>query len=499
MWHGRSRGAAVVTAVAVMLMAQGMSPAVAVAGAVPFDFNGDGVAELAVGVPGEDIGSTNAAGLVQVLRGTTSGPTAAGDQTWSQATPGIAGSAQRLDTFGSVLASGDFDADGFADLAIGVPGESIGAAAEAGAVQVLYGSPTGLTADRDQTWHQGSPGVPGANETGDAFGWALAVADFNADGFADLAVGVPHEGIGDIAWAGSVVVLPGSSAGLTGVGSTAWSQATPGIPDEPEPFEGNFGLALATGDVTGDGFADLAIGAHSECVSSSVGSGAVHLILGSATGLTATDSQFITGADVGIETVCDEGGAGSALAMGDFDADGHADLALGNKFGGGLAALPGGTTGLDVASATLWDTDVRALAAGDVTSDGVADLVIGGVDAGGDPDAVHVMAGSSSGLSPLDVELTRPTGAGLPDPAESGFGESLVVLARAGDPGTWLVVGAPDDSPGKLAAGTVTVFPSTAEGPDQAAGRVIHQGSPGVKGVPERFDSLGYVAGHGGP
>jgi hypothetical protein len=93
--------------------------------AVPFDFDGDGYADLAVGAQGEDVGSIRDAGIVQVLYGSAAGPTAR-DQIWQQNNKGIKGKAEREDQFGQVTASGDFDGDGFADLAIGIPGEDLG-------------------------------------------------------------------------------------------------------------------------------------------------------------------------------------------------------------------------------------------------------------------------------------------------------------------------------------------------------------------------------------
>ena len=71
------------------------------------------------------------------------------------------------------MASGDFDGDGKDDLAIGAPGEDIGAIADAGAANVLYGSAAGLTATGDQLFHQNATGVLGVAEAGDLFGASL--------------------------------------------------------------------------------------------------------------------------------------------------------------------------------------------------------------------------------------------------------------------------------------------------------------------------------------
>src|ERR671911_2949887 len=95
----------------------------------------------------------------------------------------------------TTLPAPDFDNDGFGDLAVGVPGEDAGTAANAGAVQVLYGAADGLAAD-GRILAQGAGGVPGASEAGDRFGAALVTGRFNSDGYEDLAVGAPGEGVG---------------------------------------------------------------------------------------------------------------------------------------------------------------------------------------------------------------------------------------------------------------------------------------------------------------
>ena len=136
------------------------------------DFNGDGRADLAVGAPfEEDAGSPyyEDTGAVNVLYGTASGLSASGNQLWHQDSAGILDVAELGDDFGSALAAGDFNGDGRADLAVGVHAEDVGGVAVAGAVNVLYGTASGLSASGNQLWHQNSPGV----EEDDRFGRAL--------------------------------------------------------------------------------------------------------------------------------------------------------------------------------------------------------------------------------------------------------------------------------------------------------------------------------------
>jgi hypothetical protein len=146
------------------------------------------------------------------------------------------------DHFGWSVAVGDFDGDGFGDLAIGAYQEDLGSIVDAGAVNVLYGSAGGLQADAppDQLWHQDSPGVAGRAEKGDNLGRSLTTGDFNGDGFHDLVMGAPGQDVGSQPDAGVVNVLYGSGGGLQAV-----------APDDQMYFDG-------------DGFADLAVGVHHE-------------------------------------------------------------------------------------------------------------------------------------------------------------------------------------------------------------------------------------------
>ena len=87
---------------------------------------------------------------------------------------GISGNSNKSTTTTSdEIAYADFNGDGCPDLAIGAPGEAIGDVADAGLVNVLYGSAAGLSAANNQTWQQDTPGVGGAAEAGDGFGRSL--------------------------------------------------------------------------------------------------------------------------------------------------------------------------------------------------------------------------------------------------------------------------------------------------------------------------------------
>jgi hypothetical protein len=240
------------------------------------DFNGDNAADLAVGVPYEDVRTTSNAGLVNVLYGSHDGLSAVGNQFWNQGSPGIAGSPEAYDRFGRALAAGDFNGDGFDDLAIGVPGESIGTTKKAGAVNILFGSRDGLTSDNNKLWYQNSSGIAGRSERDDLFGASLAAGDFNGDSFADLAVGVPYESIGTTAGAGAVNIVYGSRDGLTGLGNPIWNQGSSGIADSPEAGD-QFGFALAIGDFNGVGSGDLAVGVPLEGVETARRAGAVNV------------------------------------------------------------------------------------------------------------------------------------------------------------------------------------------------------------------------------
>jgi FG-GAP repeat len=196
------------------------------------DLDGDGYSDLAVGVPGEDIGALADAGAVSVIYGSPTGLNPARSAThWQTDAAGAGGlsggGAEPGDQVGASLAAGDLDGDGRSDLAVGVPGEDIGALADAGAVSVIYGSPSGLNPTRSVTrWQRdssGGGGLAGAGaEPADLVGAAVSVGDFDADKRGDLVAWAPGEDVGTVD-VGAISVLHGASSGLDGGRSaTLW-------------------------------------------------------------------------------------------------------------------------------------------------------------------------------------------------------------------------------------------------------------------------------------
>jgi hypothetical protein len=276
------------------------------------DFNGDHLSDIAVGAQGENDGS----GVVDVLRGsgTSAMLTATGAQAWTQNSTGVPGTAEPFDAFGAAVAAGDFTGDGKADLAIGVPFEDDGTVVDAGTVDVLYGSSSGLSASHAQAWTQDDAGIPGTVAKDNQFGYALAAGDFNGGGKVDLAVGSPGESVGTVQGAGVVDTLIGATAGLTGTGSKAFDQGTTGIAGTPEHNDG-FGTTVYAGRIRSTSRYDLVVGVPFEGLGSIQFAGAMHVIPGSSSGLTVAGSQLFDDGTAGIQGAeCQGCEFGSAIA-----------------------------------------------------------------------------------------------------------------------------------------------------------------------------------------
>ncbi|MEV6192853.1 FG-GAP and VCBS repeat-containing protein [Streptomyces sp. NPDC051920] len=172
------------------------------------DFNKDGYGDIAVGT---SLYSQHK-GRVSVWYGSSAGPSR--NTRLSQSTSGVAGTPENYDEFGSSISAGDVNGDGYADLAVGVPGEEIDGKDYAGAVHVFKGRASGLSGTGSQWFARNTPGVPGALTADDQFGGLVRLRDTSGDGKADLLVSA----------AGSLR-LPGSASGITTTGATEYNAA----------------------------------------------------------------------------------------------------------------------------------------------------------------------------------------------------------------------------------------------------------------------------------
>ncbi len=474
----------------------GQSTAASVSDAAP-DFDGDSFDDLAIGALHDDVpGFAYDEGSVTVLYGEASGLTTGRAQYWNQGTTGIADSPEAYDQFGFSTSWGDFDGDGFDDLVVGVPQEQV-ALDDEGVVQVIYGSATGLTAAGDQLIRSPIPQqgnyfgsvLSSGDFDGDGFddlavsaprylgqnasvsiffgrasdldlkhplhwteqilglransyswfGASLAAGDTNGDGFDDLAIGIPSDYVGsELINAGSVALIMGSADGLVAASLVDWSQDTPGVPGKLNRDDA-FGI-VAMGDLDADGFDDLVVGAPGDDEDGGPAP-SVTVISGSAGGLTSAGS---TRWDQRIKGVGDKNERadwfGDTLAIADYNGDGADDVAIGNPREsvrtdgvriaktGEAVVLYGGSAGLSIDSSQRWNQDSRrikdvaekfdafsySMVAGDFDADGSADLVLGTIyedDAAG---VVQVIRGAARGLTGRHNQRWTQDSPGMP-------------------------------------------------------------------------------------
>jgi FG-GAP repeat protein len=518
---------------------------------VASDFDGDGFADLAVGVPEEDVDGTIDAGAINVVYGSVDGPKASSAQFWSQGSSGVEGRPEQRDRFGSALAPGDFNGDGFADLAIGSPGENVGGIGDAGVVNVLYGSAAGLTSTGNQLWAQSSPGIRDVAEKNDRFGFALAAGDFQRDGYADLAVGTPYEDLPGGKNSGAVNVLYGSPGGVGTRRNQFWNQDSPGIKGAisegcgllgpyPELCD-RFGWALASANFGNGPSADLAIGVPGELTDFFYyAAGAVNVIYGaSGIGLSATRNQLWSQGTPGVKGNpygCDPGSGctleyfGAALVAADFGKGFQAELAIGvpgdfvgsdGDGAGGVNVLYGSSAGLVVDGNQLWTQDSpgvigdaegcpmfeencipdnfgAALASGNLGNGPRADLAVGVpleslgtiAAAGG----VNVLYGGTTGLTATGNQFWTQDSPDIADAAEENdrFGSALYSASFGQGAQRDLAIGVPGQDVGPAVdAGAVNLLFGSTAGLSASGNQFWHQDGAEVGDAPEASDHFG--------
>jgi hypothetical protein len=416
------------------------------------DFDGDGFCDLAIGDYFATGNGAVEAGAVHVLYGSADGLALERSQYLSQSSPGVPGRSEKADVFGAALSAADFGHGPEADLAIGAPGEEVGSAESAGAVTILYGTPTGLGTARSQVLTQGTAGIRGRVGKWDQFGGALAAGNFDGSAHADLAIGVPFDTVGRSPSAGAVNVVYGSESGLLANGSQIFSQATPGVAGSPEG-EDFFGYSLAAGHLAGQPYADLVVAIPNKFNVR----GAVQVFYGTRNGLSAGGNQLWSYRTFPLLRRASNEGFGETVAIADFGrnegARAYDDVAVSVRsdvpedVSGSVFVLYGTTRGLTAAGAQLWSQDVpgvpgvgedldwfgETLAAADFGHpDGgifYADLAVGApYESLGRAEAagrVHVLFGSANGLTTNQVQVWKQSMLGGRNRESAIFGGRL--------------------------------------------------------------------------
>lgn len=482
--------------------AVGQSPGQSTVGPVA-DFDGDGFGDLAVGVPGEGVAGVPTAGGVNVLYGSSSGIGSARNQFWSRTSAGVVGTAQSGSAFGDATAVGDFNQDGFSDLAIGAPYDEVGSLTDAGSVTILYGSASGLTASGNQLWSEASAGVS-ASADSQWFGYAMAAGDYNDDGFADLAIGVPSQTTSQGLNAGAVLVLYGSASGLTSVDDQFITGLHAGD---------SLGAALAAGNFDASAGTDLALGAPDETSGGKLAAGVVAWMSGTASGLSDFQQTLDT-------TTSTDGRCGFSLASYNRNNDptGFADVAAGcpgaraNGLAeaGGVDIHLGSAAGLGNGFHRTFSPTPQAnamfgvvVAAADLGKDQGGygdDLVVGEPfrDIGTHPDAGQVVVYYQQSPHLVDYQVVRQGLNGtLGSPGTHDlFGWAVTTGDFDADGWADLAVGVPNENIGDATgAGGVNVLYGSTNGITSSGNQFWSQNSPGVIGVAEADDGFAIVNG----
>ncbi|MFO0558016.1 MAG: FG-GAP-like repeat-containing protein [Polyangiales bacterium] len=352
------------------------------------DLNGDGFVELVVGAPD--------AGIIRVYWGA---PTGLDPLRFTE----LRSSPQSM--FGcSVSAGGDLDGDGYGELLVGAYLASPGGRAAAGTVSIYFGAPDGLSETRAQV-------LEGAL-AGDWFGFSVAGA-MNVTGSTtkNIVVGAYGADVGAWTNVGSVTVFAAGARGVNTVPVNVYVGSSP---------DAEYGWSVANaGDVNGDGRSDLIVGSPWVDVGARQDSGQVHVFLSNANGLPAAPTHEFNGGDN------NEYLGWSVASAGDTNNDGFDDVLLGAKGFATIAALGaegrvsvylGSSAGLGGAPVSVYQGRSRGALLGssvssacDVNGDGFSEIILGarGEAIGGQMDAgsASVYAGGVNGpvSNPLRV------------------------------------------------------------------------------------------------
>lgn len=393
------------------------------------DVNGDGYGDVVIGLPGYTNGQPYE-GAIHVYHGTATG---------MSASPAIVLEMNQANSSlgWSVAAAGDVNSDGYADIIVGAINYSNGNTAE-GIFRIYHGSATGIT---------GTPAITvEGNQNNAQLGVSVACAgDVNGDGFSDVIVGANGYTNGQTS-EGVAYIYHGSAAGIS---------ATPAVTLEKNQTGAQFGWAVSSaGDVNGDGFSDVIVGAKTY-TNDQATEGAAFLYTGSATGINTATPTLLEGVQASAEF-------GFSVTGGDVNGDGYSDVIVGSKLysnvqtqEGSLFVYHGSAAGISTTATTILESNMPLARLGssvsvcDVNNDGYIDVATGAIrysNAETDEGAVFVYYGSAAGLNSTAVTTIESNVAG------ANFGWATGAGDINGDGFSDVMVGAPALANNALAA-----------------------------------------------
>lgn len=420
------------------------------------DINGDGYGDVIIGAPNYTDGANSQEGSAFTYYGSAAGLSTTPADILDDAD-------QALANFGySVSGAGDVNGDGFSDVIVGASSFTDGANTQEGRAFVYHGSSFGLSVTPDST-------PDDADQANAIFGSAVACAgDVNGDGYSDVIIGAYSYDDGANTNEGRAFVYYGSASGI--------SSSPDNTPDDADQAAAFFGYDVAgAGDVNGDGYGDIIVGAFQYTDGGNANEGRAFVYYGSSTGLSAApdatpDDANIAGAKFGY----------SVAVAGDVNGDGYSDVIIGaHEYNDGANAREGrafvyygSSTGLSpTPNATPDDANQAAAlfgssvsSAGDVNGDGYSDVIIGGPEydvAGGTNEGrAYVYHGAPNGINTVPVLLAESNQAG----ASLGVSVSAAGDVNADGYGD-ILIGASGYSSGESLEGVVFVFHGSATGP----------------------------------